>query len=150
MSDCFEPNFPQTLELVVKVISRNNIHGGILQEYLDFCEFYNKNVRTQKTAGEKIKGLKETINTCIDNGVLKDFLEHHRKEVETMLMTVFPPEQALEFVLLDEYNKGVEAGEARGIENEKIKIAKDMKKEGLEPGFIMKLTGLSKEVVETL
>ena len=87
-----------------------------------------------------------------------------------MLMTVFPPEQALEFVLLDEYNKGVEAGEARGLEfgekrglelgkkrglelgaeNEKIKIAKDMKKEGLEPGFIMKLTGLSKEAVETL
>ena len=95
-----------------------------------------------------------------------------------MLMTVFPPEQALEFVLLDEYNKGVEAGEARGLElgekrgmelgekrglelgkkcglelgaeNEKIKIAKDMKKEGLESGFIMKLTGLSKEAVETL
>ena len=59
-----------------------------------------------------------------------------------MLMTVFPPEQALEFVLLDEYNKGVESGEARGLELGK--------KRGMELGFIMKLTGLSKEAVETL
>ena len=59
-----------------------------------------------------------------------------------MLMTVFPPEQALEFVLLDEYNKGVE--------NEKLKIAKDMKNKKLDYELITELTGLSKEAVEAL
>ena len=33
-----------------------------------------------------------------------------------MLMTVLSPEQAIEFMKLDEYNKGIEDGEARGIE----------------------------------
>ena len=31
-----------------------------------------------------------------------------------MLMTVLSPEQAIEFMKLDEYNKGIEDGEARG------------------------------------
>ena len=33
-----------------------------------------------------------------------------------MLMTVLSPEQAIEFMKLDEYNKGIEDGEVRGIE----------------------------------
>ena len=145
LSDCFEPDFPQNLELTIKVINKNNINKGILQEYLDFCELYNKNVRVKKTSNEKLKGLKNTIYTCIDNGILKDFLEHHKREVETMLMTVFSPEQALEFIKLEEFNKGIEQGK----HDAGLNFARNMLKNNFSIDSIMKVTGLSREEIES-
>ena len=116
LSDCFESNVSPNIELVVKVIKKDETKTGILQEYLTFCDMYNRYVKGKKTAKEKFQGLRKVIYECIQNGILGEFLKKHQKEVENMLMTVLSPEQAIEFMKLDEYNKGIEDGEARGIE----------------------------------
>ena len=91
-----------------------------------------------------------------------------------MLMTVLSPEQAIEFMKLDEYNKGIEdgeargerrgieigeargieIGEARGIEigkhNTSLNFAKTMLKNNYSIDNIMEITGLSREEIEKL
>ena len=81
-------------------------------------------------------------------------------------MTVLSPEQAIEFMKLDEYNKGIEdgeargerrgieIGEARGIEigkhNTSLNFAKTMLKNNYSIDNIMEITGLSREEIEKL
>ena len=79
-----------------------------------------------------------------------------------MLMTVLSPEQAIEFMKLDEYNKGIEDGEARGIEigeargieigkhNTSLNFAKTMLKNNYSIDNIMEITGLSRKEIEGL
>ena len=83
-----------------------------------------------------------------------------------MLMTVLSPEQAVEFMKLDEYNKGIEdgeargerrgieIGEARGIEigkhNTSLNFAKTMLKNNYNIDNIMEITGLSRKEIEGL
>ena len=83
-----------------------------------------------------------------------------------MLMTVLSPEQAIEFMKLDEYNKGIEDGEVRGIEigevrgerrgieigkhNTSLNFAKTMLKNNYSIDNIMEITGLSREEIEGL
>ena len=95
-----------------------------------------------------------------------------------MLMTVLSPEQAIEFMKLDEYNKGIEdgeargerrgieigeargerrgieIGEARGIEigkhNTSLNFAKTMLKNNYSIDNIMEITGLSRDEIEKL
>ena len=105
LSDCFESNVSPNIELVVKVIKKDKTKIGILQEYLTFCDMYNRYVKGKKTAKEKFQGLRKVIYECIQNGILGEFLKKHQKEVENMLMTVLSPEQAIEFMKLDEYNR---------------------------------------------
>lgn len=52
-----------------------------------FLKILYTNVRVKKTSNEKLKGLKNTIYTCIDNGILKDFLEHHKRYVDDSIFT---------------------------------------------------------------
>ena len=81
-------------------------------------------------------------------------------------MTVLSPEQAVEFMKLDEYNKGIEdgeargerrgieIGEARGIEigkhNTSLNFAKTMLKNNYSIDNIMEITDLSREEIEKL
>ena len=143
---------------MVKVIKKDNAKSGILQEYLTFCDLYNKDVKCKKTATEKLSGLRKVIHKCIKNGILREFLKKHQKEVETMLMTVLPPEQAIEFMRLEEYNKGVEEGIEKGIEqgieqgkhDTCLNLAGNMLKSNYSIDSIMEITGLSEDEIKSL
>ena len=63
-----------------------------------------------------------------------------------MMMTVIPPEQAIEFMKLDEYNQGVEEGKRDTI----IDLARNMLKNNLSIDIIATNTGLSREGIEKL
>ena len=150
LSDCFEPGTTPNIELVVKVIGGNNVKEGIIQEYLKFCEMYDEKVRSVKPSKEKAYSLKKVIKDCIDNGILKDFLTLHQKEVEDMMMTVIPPEQALEYIKLEEYNKGIEQGIAQGKLDTSLNFARNMLKNNYSIDSIIEITGLSREQIERL
>ena len=162
LSDCFEAGITPNIELIVKVIKKDNVKSGILQEYLSFCDMYSINVKCKKTAAERLSGLRQVIRECIKNGILREFFKKHQKEVEDMMMTVIPPEQALEFIKLEEYNKGVEEceareveiGEARGVEQGKLtaslNFARNMLKNNYSIESIMEITGLSRAEIEKL
>ena len=73
LSDCFEPGIPPNIELIVKVIKKDNVKSGILHEYLTFCDMYNANVKSRKSAAEKLEELRKVISECISKGILGDF-----------------------------------------------------------------------------
>ena len=150
LSDCFEPDTTPNIELVVKVIRGDNVKEGIIQEYLKFCEMYDEKVRSVKPYEEKAYSLKKVIKDCIDKGILKDFLILHQKEVEDMMMTVIPPEQALEFIKLEEYNKGIEQGIEQGKLDTSLNVAGNMLKNNYSFDSVMEITGLSREQIERL
>ena len=75
-----------------------------------------------------------------------------------MMMTVIPPEQALEYIKLEEYNKGIEQGIAQGIEqgieqgklDTSLNFARNMLKNNYSIDSIIEITGLSREQIERL
>ena len=91
-----------------------------------------------------------------------------------MLMTVLSPEQAIEFIKYEEYNKGIQEGEAKGIAIGEAKgiaigetrgiaigeakgatakalwIAQEMKSKGFSLNLIAESTGLSEDKIEGL
>ena len=71
-----------------------------------------------------------------------------------MLMTVLQPEQAIEFMKLEEYNKGVEEGIEQGIEKGKhdtcLNLAGNMLKSNYSIDSIMEITGLSEDEIKSL
>ena len=107
---------------------------------------YDEKVRSVKPSKEKAYSLKKVIKDCIDNGILKDFLTLHHKEVEDMMMTVIPPEQALEYIKLEEYNKGIEQGKL----DTSLNFARNMLKNNYSIDSIIEITGLSREQIERL
>ena len=83
-----------------------------------------------------------------------------------MLMTVLSPEQAIEFIKYEEYNKGIQEGEARGEAKgivigeargeakgataKALRIAQEMKSKGFSLNLIAEITGLSEDKIEGL
>ena len=69
-----------------------------------------------------------------------------------MLMTVLSPEQAIEFIKYEEYNKGIQEGEARGEAKgataKALRIAQEMKSKGFSLNLIAEITGLSEDKIE--
>jgi len=59
-------------------------------------------------------------------------------------------EEAVRIAAQENLKKGLKEGEIRGIEKEKIKIAKGMKKKGYPIKDIIALTGLTKEEIEKI
>ena len=111
---------------------------------------YDKKVRSVKPSDEKAYILKKVIKDCIDKGILKDFLTLHQKEVENMMMTVIPPEQALEFIKLEEYNKGIEQGIEQGKLDTSLNVARNMLKNNYSIDSIIEITGLSGKQIKRL
>ena len=81
-----------------------------------------------------------------------------------MLMTVLSPEQAIEFIKYEEYNKGIQEGEARGeakgiaigeargeakgATTKALRIAQEMKSKGFSLNLIAEITGISEDKIE--
>ena len=73
-----------------------------------------------------------------------------------MLMTVLSPEQVIEFIKYEEYNKGIQEGEAKGIAigeakgatTKALRIAQEMKSKGFSLNLIAEITGLSEDKIE--
>ena len=67
-----------------------------------------------------------------------------------MYMTAEKYEMDRYFINLENYEKGVEKGKKEGIEEEKNKISKELKKQGINASVIKKATGLSREEITLL
>jgi len=104
-----------SLELVVNVININ--HGKMpanlqankeLQGYAQFVE----KVQTNENAGlELSEAIRRAVNECISAGILAEFFEKYRDEVESMFSLVYDEELALKYAK----EEGIEVGMERGI-----------------------------------
>ena len=104
------------IEIEVHVIRKTG-KGDVLDQYIRFCEISDE---MRKEYGPTIEAVKETINQCLEEGVLTDFLSSREVEVEENMKYMFDVETALlerEKELREEsWKAGQKDGEQSGIE----------------------------------
>ena len=153
LSDLYEVKTDDImLELRMKIISKGDAPKSIVDEYIRFCQIYDENRKDINS--ENIEVLRKTINYCIENDILKEYLTVERMEVEKIMMQLFTQKQAIDLMLQEEIsdaeNRGIAIGEKRGESRGIRLIAVNMKNQGFDIDIIVKTTGLSKDEVELL
>ena len=105
-----------------------------LDEYARFVDVVRKK-RAKETDLEEAFRL--AIKECIDNNILRDFLEKYGEEVMNSLLNI-------------SWEEYVEIHREEAREEEKLETAQRLKAMGLSPAQISEGTGLSQEKVEKL
>ena len=130
------------VEVTAKIIDINYEDGKAILDHCKILGEYSKFVATMRAnmdAGMSAEeAANETVDTCIEEGILRDILIKHKAEVTGMLFTEFDQEQY-------DNNRRKE-----GEKDTQIKIAKRMKAKGMSITEISELTGLSQEQVEEI
>jgi predicted transposase YdaD len=145
LSDMFAKNGLRTpesvasLELVVTVYNMNKGHNPeiaqqcpLLGGYATFIFMVQEN---EKNGMSRENEVKKAVFDCINQNVLKEFLEQHRGEVVSMLLE--------EWNLKDAVAVAERDGEARGKRQQSIEIAQNLRAEGLGVDAIARATGLT-------
>ena len=89
------------IEVKVKVLYKES--EDIIGQYIIFCKVYNEQ---RKKFGRTEKTINETIRICMNRNVLKDYLESHKREVISMMMTLFEEEQIMKAYTKDVLEQG--------------------------------------------
>ena len=156
------------LELAVKVLNINEHKDNkILQsckplaEYSIFVETVRRNIERDKEYG-----FENAIKECIQNGILKEYLQRKSKEVMNMLIAEYDyatdiavqraEERKIAYVegkslgLAEGKFLGLAEGEVRGSRQKALETARNLLVIGLSIENIAKATGLTVQEVETL
>ena len=147
LSDAFMtmPSKP-SLELVVSVMNINYNKGSAilhtckpLKEYTLFVDA----VRRQ-TKLDSENGFKNAITECIQNDILREYLQRKSREVINMLIA----EYDYDVDIAVQREEALVEGEARGSHQAKLETAKTMLAMHYPLQDICKITGLTREEVE--
>ena len=144
------------LELEVKVLNINEHKGNkILQsckplaEYSIFVETVRRNIERDKE-----HGFENAIKECIQNGILKEYLQRKSKEVINMLIAEYDYATDIAVQRAEErkiaYTEGKSLGIAEGSRQKAFETARLLKQFGDSIQKIVQVTGLTVQDVETL
>ena len=152
-----------SLELVVNLINLNyNKDSEILQRSPSLLGYskllYHIQKKLKANGGDLKQAIDEAVQTCMDEGLITDFLQKHSREVTGILFQEITVEEFAEIRAREAYADGEKAGReegekiglARGAAQEKREIAKNFKKSGIPIDVIAQNTGLPPEEIEAL
>ena len=151
---------PPELELNVKVININyeENHTIVQQcQHLKEYSYFISVVRTYLKKGLKLNdAIVHAVKTCINENVMKKFLEKNASEVVNMLFTEFDMDTAKkiwkEEAREEGRNEGIAEGRNEGKKEKQIEIAKNLlvMLDVKDINIISKATGLSIEEINKL
>ena len=157
LSDAFTvKSVKPSLELLVKVININyNKDSKLLEnckplkEYTQFVEAVRRHIKLDRE-----NGFKNAIKECIQNDILRDYLERKSREVMNMLIAEYDYDTDIAVQREEEREIAFAEGEAKGIErgsrHKALEDAVNFKRLGVSVDIIVQATGLSKQEVESL
>ncbi|MCD8011762.1 MAG: hypothetical protein LUG99_01030 [Lachnospiraceae bacterium] len=123
----------------------------IIGQYVQFTKIYDEQVRLY---GRTPKAVSETIRICVEQGILKEYLESREQEVVTMMMDLYDQDRILKTHI--ESEKRIAAEEAaeeaaekaeRKAEREQERLIMNMNKEGVSSELISRVTGATVEKI---
>lgn len=79
--------------------------------------------------------IENAIESCIKEGILRDFLEKHRAEVYDVCLTEYDEERAAKALLAEGVEIGLEQGRSEGLEQGRSEGLEQGRNEGLEQGL---------------
>ena len=144
------------MELTVQVY---NINHGHNTEILKKCKtldsysiFVDKLQEYRKKGVSLVKSIKPVINYCIENNILKKYLQENGSEVVKMIFGDGEYDRDMDIAVnrREAWKDGHEEGREEGMEQEKLLIAKNLLTEGSTPEFVQKITGLPAEKIKDL
>ena len=153
LSDAFmiKPDF-LPLELEVKVYNINKSKDTevlrrckTLEEYSLFVE----EVRIQ-TQLDSENGFTNAVKICIEKGILKEYLQRKSREVINMLVAEYDYDTDIAVQRKESLLIGIQQGFADGAYQTKLETAKNLLRFGLSIENIVRVTGLTKEDVESI
>ena len=98
------------VEIEVRIIRKTG-KGDILDQYVRFCEISDK---IREEYGPTIEAVRKTIELCIAQGVLAEFISSRRTEVETNMWHMFDEEAALRAHEAEIWEEGKKEGKKEG------------------------------------
>jgi len=157
LSDAFiaQPKKP-ALELVVTVININYNKGNELlnvckplAEYTLFVEAVRRHTKLDSE-----NGFKNVINECMQNDILREYLQRKSREVINMLLAEYDYDVDIAVQREEEREIALKEGEAKGFSEgayqKALEDAQNFKRLGVSISIIAEATGLTEEEVERL
>ena len=142
------------LELIVHVYNVNHGHNAEILKRSETLDGYSMFIGKIREYQKAIKTLEEAfrsaINYCIENNILKDYLEAHASEVLNMLLAEWNQDEYVEAMCEEAREEGLEEGREEGRKEGKLLIAKNLLAEGSTLEFVHRITGLSLEEIAHL
>ncbi len=136
------------VELIVEIININKSKNSKLlkkcpklDEYSQFIEISRKFIEEDSR-----NGYKNAIKYCIEQDILREYLDRKSREVENMLVGEYSYEDDIEVQRNESKEEGIKEGLKKGI----INTAKKLKEEKINISVISKCTGLSKKEIKKL
>ena len=154
LSDAYE-NLNGEPRLELKVITLN-INEGHNKELLEQCqtlrEYAQYVAKVRKYAKEMSldEAVRRTVNECIQEGILKDFLRANRNEVIAMSIFEYDKEEEEKKLRKAEYEAGIQVGRQEGIQETKKEITLQMLKAGVSGEEIVRFTGYTVEQLQKI
>ena len=153
LSDSFTQTHDEyALELSVKVV---NINYDKTNEILKLCKplkqysLFVDAVR-RNIAVDKEHGFEKAIKECIQNDILREYLQRKSKEVLNMLIGEYDYATDIAVQREESFDMGLERGKAEGSRQAKLETARILKQLGDSTQKIVHATGLSQAEVEAL
>ena len=154
LSDAYENlNGEPKLELKVITLTINEGHN---RELLEQCQTLRESAqyvtKVRKYAKEMNldEAVERTVNECIQEGILKDFLRANRNEVIAMSIFEYDKKEEEKKLRKAEYEAGIQVGRQEGIQETKKEIALQMLKAGVSGEEIVRFTGYTVEQLQKI
>ena len=134
------------IDMKVRVLCTGN-KKSILGQYILFTRVYTKQKKECKDIETAVKN---TIEICMNDEILKEYLDYRKMEVQEMITAFMTQEEAFESFLKDEVKAGEKRGEKRGEEKGKIDTLINFFKNGIGLDVISKGLGMSIDEVKSI
>jgi len=138
------------IDMKVRVLCTGN-KKSILGQYILFTQIYSKQKKECKDIETAVKN---TIEICMNDEILKEYLDYRKMEVQEMITAFTTQEEAFESFLKDEVKRGrkegEKIGEKRGEEKGKIDTLINFFKNGIGLDVISKGLGMSIDEVKSI
>ena len=96
------------------------------------------------------EAIRKAVEDSIDRNVLKTFLLKHKQEIETMLLTDWDWNVALDVSKEEGFEMGEKKGFEKGLEEARREDARAMREEGIDVNTISRITGFSVDTIINL
>ena len=137
-------NAVQSLELIVQVYNINHGHNAEILEKsrtLGGYSVFVEKVREYATNLSLEEAMKKAVKYCLDNNILKTFLETHSSEVFNML---------LEWNLEEAKTAWCEEAREEGREERDMEITRNALAKGIPLDLIHEITGLDIQAIQNI
>ena len=133
-----EKDIISDIDMKVRVLCTGN-KKSILGQYILFTRVYTKQKKECKDIETAVKN---TIEICMNDEILKEYLDYRKMEVQEMITAFMTQEEAFESFLKDEVKRGREEGKMDTLIN--------FFKNGAGLDLISKAVGMSIDEVKSI